>query len=1000
MKKNYYSLWLVFFSIALGLNSYANDTDCAIEENCESETNCTSFAFNQQNILIATGSSWKYNDNGTDLGTSWKDVSYNDASWSTGNAIFGYGDGIESTTIDYGSDGNNKYPTYYFRKEIQVTNASSLGDLLFKVMKDDGAIVYLNGTEVARLNMPAGTVTYNTYASNAIGGSSEETFHQIPTANTLQNGTNVVAVEIHQGDAGSSDLRFDMELSFELAPLTPADFPLEKESAWNYLDDGSDLGNTNWNQSGYDYDSWSRNYGSFGYGDPVNTEISYGPDSGNKFITTYFTRDINVNLADLEDMIEFGIKRDDGAIVYVNGVEVFRDNMPSGPVDYLTTSATIISGSDETSYQIHEVPKTAFQQGVNRIAVELHNRDGQSSDLGFDMYIDNVVTSNFNCNDSHIGCFTSIVPTAQTDHLIIPQEHRFQLLFKQGEQYTDGSGTVPGNHDFTAYVPTAGSSELGHLSVNHENTPGGVSIVDLHLDTSQNLWSIDNSQPVDLYNQALVTTTRNCSGGITPWGTVVTAEESTNGGDNNNDGYEDVGWLVEIDPETAQVMDYGNGQEKLWAMGRMNHENVVISNDGTTAYYGEDGGTDCVYKYVMDTPGDLSAGTVYVLKLDLPLSGDDPTSTTAEWIEVPNDTKAERNNIRNTAAALGGTNFNGVEDCEISPVDGKIYFTAKGKGRTYRFTDAGTNVTDFETFVGGMSYTIQSTQGNYTESWGGGNDNLTFDDKGNLWVLQDGGNNYIWVVRPDHTQNNPHVELFASMPAGSEPTGLTFTPDFKYGFFSVQHPSGNNAAQLDATFNNVTLDQSATVVFSLEENLGMQAPETDFTADNVNVAIGETVTFTDLSTNDPSSWEWTFEGGTPATSTAQSPTVTYDAEGTYKVTLKTTNIAGNSTESKTQYITVSTLGVKDALAEMVSLYPNPTKDNLTIQVNATAGKEIEIEVFDLLGRTVAHISENQTTGSAQQINVNLAEFSQGEQLFIVQVKVGNQVGRYKVLKAN
>ncbi len=59
----------------------------------------------------------------------------------------------------------------------------------------------------------------------------------------------------------------------------------------------------------------------------------------------------------------------------------------------------------------------------------------------------------------------------------------------------------------------------------------------------------------------------------------------------------------------------------------------------------------------------------------------------------------DRNNMSSIAASLGGTNFNGVEDCEISPLDGKIYFTSKGKSRVYRFTDKGTTVEDFETFV-------------------------------------------------------------------------------------------------------------------------------------------------------------------------------------------------------------------------------------------------------------------------------------------------------------
>jgi len=825
MKKNSF-LGLVALSVfSVGVQAKNFNDNCRELPQKELNEN-SSVVLSSVETFINTGSLWSYNDTGVDLGSSWKDANYDASAWATGNAILGYGDGVETTALNYGPDANNKYPTYYFRHEFQVTNAASYEDLVLNIMQDDGVVVYLNGTEVSRLNMPTGAVTYNTYATSTVGGSSEGEYTAINLVNNLQEGNNVIAVELHQATASSSDLRFDLYL-----------------------------------------------------------------------------------------------------------VEEF--------------------------------------------------------------------VSNFDCSNPHIGCFSSIVPTAQQSHMIIPQEHRFQMIFKQGDTYMDGSGNVPGNNDFTGYVPINGSSELGYVSVNHENNPGGVSILDVNFNDQTLLWEVSNTRPVDLYNTALVTTVRNCSGGVTPWGTVVTAEESTNGGDVNNDGYEDVGWLVEIDPVTAEVMDYGNGQEKLWAMGRMKHENVVVSDDSTTAYYGEDGGTDCVYKYVMDTPGDLTAGTLYVLVLDAPLVNNDPTSTTAQWVQVPNTTTAERNNVTTAAAALGGTNFNGVEDCEISPLDGKIYFTAKGKSRTYRFTDNGSTVANFETFVGGMSYEISSTQGSYTEPWGGGNDNLTFDDKGNLWVLQDGGNNYIWVVRPDHTQTTPNVELFASMPAGSEPTGLTFTPDFKYGFFSIQHPSGSNIAQQDATFNDVTFNASATVVFALNENLGAQTPVSDFMADEVLVEEGDVVTFTDLTSNNPTTWEWTFEGGTPATSTDENPMVTYDTEGIYSVTLKTTNVAGNNEVIKTDYIVVEDeLSAVSNLKDIVSIYPNPTQGNVYVGIKDISGQNIEIQVFDLLGRKVTEINGMQTTGSKQELRLNFSEFSSSDQLYIVEVKIGNKTARYKVLKSN
>ncbi|UOB17273.1 LamG-like jellyroll fold domain-containing protein [Abyssalbus ytuae] len=776
---------------------------------------------------VAAQGLWRYDDTGTDLGTQWKNNEYDDSSWAFGNSVFGYGDGIESTTLDFGTDPDNKYPTYYLRHTFEVDDASVYGNLLFRVLKDDGVIVYINGTEAFRMNMPDGDITYNTYASMAIGGADEEAWNEIRTPNLLQNGVNVIAVELHQADATSSDLRFDIEVNYELPPLEVTEYPLQKDQQWYYFDKGTGLDTEDWTSPAYNNLAWDRGYAPLGYGDPVNTELSFGPNASDKYITYYFAKDINIDLSSLTDLVEFGLRRDDGAIVYVNGVEVFRHNLPDGNIDYLTTAPTAMGGIDENIYFIANIPKTIFTEGVNRIAVEVHQQSGTSSDLRFDMYIKNTQNVTIDCNNPHIGCFSSIEPTGQTDKLIISEDHEFQLIFKEGDPYTIGDGNVPGNNDFTAYIPANGSSELGHLSVNHENTPGGVSVVNLHLDNDTKLWMVDDSQPVDFYNSALVTTTRNCSGGITPWGTVVTAEETTNAGDVNGDGYEDVGWLVELDPETAQVIDYGNGQEKLWAMGRMNHENVVISPNGTTAYYGEDGGTHCVYKYVMDTPGNLSAGTVYVLKLDLGLSGDDPSSSTGQWIEVPNETQSDRNNLNNIASALGGTNFNGVEDCDINTYDGKIYFTAKGKNRVYRFKDEGNTISGFETFVGGKSYEVVTNNGTFSEPWGDGNDNLVFDDKGNLWVCEDGGNNYIWVVRPDHTQSTPNVSIFASMPIGSEPTGLTFTPDFKYGFFSVQHPDGANSPQTDASENEVIFNASSTIVFALSDNLGEIADDPD-----------------------------------------------------------------------------------------------------------------------------------------------------------------------------
>jgi secreted PhoX family phosphatase len=599
-------------------------------------------------------------------------------------------------------------------------------------------------------------------------------------------------------------------------------FPLG--SSWKFNDNDVALVST-WKNANYDTSAWPSGNGPLGYGDPVTTNFVSGVD------TAYLTKDFTINLADLTTTMEFGIRRDDGIIVYLNGEEVIRDNMPTGIVAHSTFALNNITGAPETEINIFSIPKNKFVQGVNRISIELHNRSADSSDLTIDAYLKNigtVIPPANTCIGTHISCFTSIVPTSQTSKLIIPAEHRYQMILKEGDAYSEGGGFVGGQNDFTGYIAKNASSVDGYLSVNHETSPGGVTMAEINYNPTSKLWQLTKSRGVSFSATSLVQTIRNCSGGVTPWGTIVTAEEQVALNDTNADGYKDYGWLVEINPATAQVMSHNtNGtKDKLWQMGIMNHENVVVNNAGTTAYYGEDGGTNLVYKYVMDTPNNLTSGNLYVLHLDQPLSAGNPTGTTATWIQVPNKLQADQNNTQALALSLGGTAFNGVEDVEISPLDGKVYFTAKGLNKIYRLQDNGMTASQVEVFAGGLTtqYSFNTAQGVKTESWGDGNDNLTFDELGNLWVLQDGGKNYIWVIAPDHTAANPKVRLFASMPAGSEPTGLTFTPDHKFGFFSVQHPDATIATDTDATGNVIDYKgKSATMVIALQQFLGTTA---------------------------------------------------------------------------------------------------------------------------------------------------------------------------------
>jgi len=172
--------------------------------------------------LVPAGATWKYVDNGSNQGTAWRSASFNDSGWASGSAQLGYGDGDEATLLSYGPNASNKFITTYFRHAFNVADASVFTNLTLRVLRDDGAVVYVNGTEVWRTNMPAGGVTHTTLASVAIGGVDETTFFQTNISpNFLVNGTNVIAVEIHQANVTSTDISFDLQLVGSDTAATP-----------------------------------------------------------------------------------------------------------------------------------------------------------------------------------------------------------------------------------------------------------------------------------------------------------------------------------------------------------------------------------------------------------------------------------------------------------------------------------------------------------------------------------------------------------------------------------------------------------------------------------------------------------------------------------------------------------------------------------------------------------------------------------------------------------
>ena len=163
--------------------------------------------------FITAGSEWRYLDNGSNQGTKWRTRLFDDSKWNSGKAQLGYGNNGETTELSFGGNSSNKHVTTYFRYSFEVTNPAGVISLEAALVRDDGAVVYLNGKEILRSNMPQGNIRHDTFAPLTVGGAEESAFQPFTVDPVLLvEGKNVIAVEVHQTSRTSSDISFDFEL--------------------------------------------------------------------------------------------------------------------------------------------------------------------------------------------------------------------------------------------------------------------------------------------------------------------------------------------------------------------------------------------------------------------------------------------------------------------------------------------------------------------------------------------------------------------------------------------------------------------------------------------------------------------------------------------------------------------------------------------------------------------------------------------------------------------
>jgi photosystem II stability/assembly factor-like uncharacterized protein len=322
-------------------------------------------------VAVPRASAWQYYDGSTDQGTGWR--TYVPNTWREGAGPLGYGETYLATTIAFGNSGS-KNPTAYFRKQFFVPNLP-VRAMFLRVMYDDGFVFYINGKEGGRAHMPSGPITFNTLA---LGHEAENRYVTYDISAQIPNltVTNTLAIEVHQASTTSSDLVFDAELIVWLDDYSRSSYNdgIPRGAEWNFSDIGGDLG-TAWRAVGFDDSGWSAGPAPLGFGEPYIVTDTRNP------ITTYLRGDFTVGEV---TKLMAHVRYDDGFIAYLNGTEVARRSMPSGPV----TASTLAFGHEATGYEAIDLSAAIpllDSEGMNVLAVELHQASAGSSDLVFDL---------------------------------------------------------------------------------------------------------------------------------------------------------------------------------------------------------------------------------------------------------------------------------------------------------------------------------------------------------------------------------------------------------------------------------------------------------------------------------------------------------------------------------------------------------------------------------------------------------------------------------------
>lgn len=339
-----------------------------------------SFAAQAREQLIGPETVWQYYDAPSLPPADWAKPGFDAKSWKTGKAPFGAEiPGIETPV----GAGQAQVSAAFFRTTLSITNGEGWAGFEFWVRASDGFLIFYNGKPhggkaVEKLDLAApGRVAFHPADGYRLV--------QIPIAGgNHSQGEVTIAVAVLKSPYVTERIGFDMQMyAYEAGREQSTVVPFK--SNWAYQT-GS-VPSSSWKLPDFDDSNWKTGPALLGYGDPdVDTTVSIEGDGEDKPITTWFRKEFQLSKkGKTPESAALGILCDDGAVIYVNGIEIGRDNMPEGAIDSSTLAIDSQNNGWERFVKTFPVSSELLRPGRNVIAVEVHQNKASSSDLAFDM---------------------------------------------------------------------------------------------------------------------------------------------------------------------------------------------------------------------------------------------------------------------------------------------------------------------------------------------------------------------------------------------------------------------------------------------------------------------------------------------------------------------------------------------------------------------------------------------------------------------------------------